>query len=77
MTARSRVPPPGGLTARHVQYGARPEHYPVVGGVLIASMEELARDDWTPAYTAAWSSAFEIVAGAMLEGAGEALQRAA
>jgi hypothetical protein len=40
-------------------------------------MEELAGDDWTPAYTAAWSSAFEIVAGAMLEGAGEALQRAA
>jgi hemoglobin-like flavoprotein len=30
------------LGARHVAYGARPEHYPVVGEVLIASMAEVA-----------------------------------
>src|SRR5919109_5370879 len=34
------------LGARHVAYGARPEHYPVVGGVLIASMEEIAGEAW-------------------------------
>jgi nitric oxide dioxygenase len=56
------------LGARHVAYGARPEHYPVVGGVLIASMAEVAGDDWRPEYEQAWLDAFAVVAGAMLEG---------
>ena len=60
------------LGARHVAYGARPEHYPVVGSVLIASMSAIAGDEWTPEYTSAWSGAFEIVAGTMIEGAIEA-----
>ena len=33
------------LGARHVAYGAQPEHYPVVGTVLIASMAAVAGDD--------------------------------
>jgi len=57
------------LGARHVQYGAQPEHYPVVGEVLIASMAEIAGDAWTVEYELAWTEAFGIVAGAMLDGA--------
>ena len=57
------------LGARHVAYGARPEHYPVVGGVLIASMEEIAGEAWRPEYGRAWCEAFAIVADAMIEGA--------
>ena len=57
------------LGARHVAYGARPEHYPVVGEVLIASMAEVAGPAWRPEYSRAWASAFGLVAGAMLEGA--------
>ena len=57
------------LGARHVAYGARPEHYPVVGSVLIASMAEVAGEDWRPEYTRAWAGAFDVVARAMLEGA--------
>ena len=57
------------LGARHVAYGARPEHYPVVGEVLIASMAEIAGTAWTDEYEQAWSTAFGIVAGAMIEGA--------
>jgi hemoglobin-like flavoprotein len=60
------------LGARHVRYGAQPQHYPVVGEVLIASMAEVAGDAWTPEYERAWTEAFTIVAGAMLEGAGAA-----
>jgi len=60
------------LGARHVAYGARPEHYPVVGSVLIASMSAIAGDEWKAEYTVAWSGAFEIVAGTMIEGAIEA-----
>jgi len=57
------------MGARHVQYGARPEHYPVVGEVLIASMAEIAGEAWTVEYEGAWTEAFGIVAGAMIEGA--------
>jgi hemoglobin-like flavoprotein len=57
------------LGARHVRYGAQPQHYPVVGQVLISSMAQVAGDAWTPEYELAWTEAFAIVAGAMLEGA--------
>jgi len=57
------------LGARHVGYGARPEHYPVVGAVLIDSMAEVAGEAWRPEYARAWQAAFGVVAGAMLEGA--------
>lgn len=57
------------LGARHVGYGAKPEHYPVVGATLIASMAAVAGQDWRPEYERAWGAAFEVVAGAMLEGA--------
>lgn len=35
-----------GWGARHVRYGARPQHYPVVGEVLITSVAEIAGDAW-------------------------------
>jgi hemoglobin-like flavoprotein len=66
------VPALRDLGARHVAYGARAEHYPVVGEVLIASMAEVAGDAWRPEYEHAWAAAFEVVAGAMLEGAAAA-----
>jgi hemoglobin-like flavoprotein len=65
------------LGARHVAYGARPEHYPVVGEVLIASMAELAGDARRPEYERAWAAAFDVVAGVMLEGAAAAELEAA
>jgi hemoglobin-like flavoprotein len=66
------------LGARHVAYGARPEHYPVVGTVLIASMATVAGDAWTPEFERAWSAAFDVVASTMLEGAEQvALEEAA
>ena len=60
------------LGARHVAYGARPEHYPVVGAVLIASMAAIAGDDWKPEHESAWGAAFEIVAATMIDGAAQA-----
>jgi hemoglobin-like flavoprotein len=57
------------LGARHVAYGAQPEHYPVVGQALIGAMAEVAGPAWLPEYERAWAAAFEIVAGAMIEGA--------
>ena len=57
------------LGARHVAYGAQPEHYPVVGEVLIGAMATVAGAAWKPEYEAAWVRAFGVVAGAMIEGA--------
>ena len=57
------------LGARHVAYGAAPEHYPVVGEVLIGSMAEIAGDQWKPEYTTAWQEAFVVVQDVMLQGA--------
>lgn len=66
------VPKLRDLGARHVAYGARPEHYPVVGATLIGSMAALAGPAWRPEYEQAWSAAFEVVATVMLEGAAAA-----
>jgi hemoglobin-like flavoprotein len=71
------VPKLRDLGARHVAYGAEPEHYPVVGEVLIASMAEIAGPAWTADYERAWGEAFGIVAGAMIEGAEAAKLEAA
>ena len=66
------VPKLRALGARHVAYGAEPEHYPVVGQVLIESMADVAGAAWRPEYSAAWAAAFGVVAGAMLDGAAAA-----
>ena len=58
------------LGRRHVGYGAQPEHYPVVGEVLIDSMAEVAGSQWRPEYGRAWAAALAVVAGVMVEGAG-------
>jgi nitric oxide dioxygenase len=71
------VPTLRNLGARHVAYGALPEHYPVVGAVLLTSMAEIAGEAWTQEYQDAWSEAYGIVAGVMLEGAAAELAAAA
>ena len=60
------------LGARHVGYGAQPEHYGVVGATLITSLAAIAGDDWKREYATAWNAAFGIVAATMLEGAAQA-----
>src|SRR5215211_7171635 len=65
------------LGARHVAYGAQPAHYPVVGKILITSMEAIAGAAWQPRHARAWGDALGVVAGAMLEGAADAELRKA
>jgi hemoglobin-like flavoprotein len=74
----SIVPKLHALGARHVAYGALPEHYPVVGEVLLASLADVAGPAWTERHEQAWGAALAIVAGAMVEGAeAAALEEAA
>jgi hemoglobin-like flavoprotein len=60
------------LGARHVAYGARPEHYPVVAATLVASMAAIAGDAWTKEYENAWAAALGVIADVMIAGAEEA-----
>jgi hemoglobin-like flavoprotein len=57
------------LGAKHAGWGAKPEHYPVVGEVLIGEMAALGGDQWKPEYTAAWQEAYRVVQDVMLAGA--------
>ena len=59
------------LGARHVAYGAKAEHYPVVATTLIASMAHVAGDAWKPQYERAWRDALGVIAGVMIEAAAE------
>lgn len=52
-----------------VDYGVKPEMYPMVGASLLATLAELAGDAWTPAMEKAWSDAIGAIAGLMLAGA--------
>ena len=58
-----------GLDQRHVNYGVRPEHYPIVGAVLLETFADFLGERWTPAHHHAWMQAYEAVSAIMLEGA--------
>ena len=57
------------LGARHVAYGAQPEHYAVVAETLTAAMATVAGPAWLPEYESAWRDALAVIAAAMLDGA--------
>jgi len=58
-----------GVGVRNARYGARPEHYPVVGEVLIASMASIAGDEWRVEHEKAWTAAWALVSATMVDGA--------
>ncbi|MBR0795845.1 hemin receptor [Bradyrhizobium jicamae] len=62
----SILPAASALAKRHVDYGARPEHYPVVGGALLWTLETGLGDAWTPDVAAAWTAAYGTLSGYMI-----------
>jgi hemoglobin-like flavoprotein len=66
------VPKLRALGARHVAYGAQPEHYAVVGRVLVESLAHVAGPAWRPEHEIAWTAAYAVIANTMLSGAREA-----
>ncbi|HEY7125928.1 MAG TPA: globin family protein [Ktedonobacterales bacterium] len=57
-----------GLGQRHETYGVRPEHYPIVGAVLLDTFAGFLGERWTPELRAAWAEAYEAVCTLMLAG---------
>ena len=58
-----------GLGARHVKYGALPEHYPLVGSALLTTFEQYLKEQWTPEVKQAWVDAYGAISEIMLDGA--------
>jgi nitric oxide dioxygenase len=63
---QSVLPAASALAKRHVGYGAKPEHYPVVGSVLLWTLEKGLGEAWTPALAAAWTAAYGTLSGYMI-----------
>jgi hemoglobin-like flavoprotein len=62
----SILPAASALAKRHVAYGAKAEHYPVVGGALLWTLEKGLGEGWTPDIAAAWTTAYGTLSGFMI-----------
>ena len=60
--------------ARHVAYGALPDHYPVVGETLLWTLEKGLGNGWSEELAKAWGSTYDLLAALMIEGAAQAAE---
>ena len=65
------------LGQRHLNYGAEESHYAQVGAALLWTLETGLGEDWSEAAEKAWTNAYQLLAGVMLEGAREGMKNAA
>lgn len=55
------------LGVRHEGYGVRPEHYEIVGSVLLDTLDEILGDAFSRETREAWASAFGLISSVMRE----------
>lgn len=60
------LPAASALATRHVSYGAKAEHYPVVGAALLWTLEKGLGEAWTPEVASAWTAAYATLSGFMI-----------
>jgi nitric oxide dioxygenase len=60
------LPAASALAKRHVSYGAKPEHYLVVGGALLWTLEKGLGEAWTQETASAWTAAYGTLSGYMI-----------
>ena len=65
------VPAVKDLGARHVGYGAKAEHYAVVGEALLWTLESGLGEAFTPDVRQAWTKVYNTLAAVMQAGAAE------
>lgn len=56
---------------QHATAGVQPEHYALVGAVLMETFADFLGENWTPAHHEAWTTSYEAVSRLMLEGVQE------
>ncbi|MET0970405.1 MAG: globin family protein [Tardiphaga sp.] len=60
------LPAASALAKKHVSYGVKDEHYPVVGAALLWTLEKGLGDAWTPETADAWTTAYGTLSGYMI-----------
>jgi len=60
------LPAASALAKRHLSYGARPDHYPVVGAALLWTLEKGLGDGWNADVAAAWTEAYTTLSRYMI-----------
>ena len=71
------IPAVEALGRRHAGYGVQPGHYATVGQALLDTLALGLGDAFTPEARAAWTEAYELLAGVMLAAASETTTEAA
>jgi len=56
------------MGARHFDYGATEDHYPIVGEALLNTLAHFLGDEWTPELEDQWVLAYQAISGMMIEG---------
>ncbi len=64
----------GTLGVKHLEYGVTFQMYDQVGIALLATLAEVAGDDWTPAVHDQWTLAYGAITGMMQAGAAAVIQ---
>lgn len=62
----------GKLAQRHVQYGVKAEHYGIVAGSLLWTLEKGLGEHWTEEVEESWVLCYTTLANAMITAANEA-----
>ena len=57
------------LAIRHVQYGAKPEHYKAIGRALLWTLERGLGMDWNEELKQAWASCYHSLSSTMIRAA--------
>lgn len=57
------------LGARHVEYGALPDHYPIVVDALLEMLEKVLGSEFTPKLRNLWAGILNTIAQMMMNGA--------
>ena len=62
---------------RHLDYGVDDSHYGQVGAALLWTLKTGLGDDWSKDAETAWTNAYQLLAGTMIEAAAKASRAAA
>lgn len=55
------------LGVKHIDYGVKEEHFPIVADALLWTLEQGLGDDWNEEVKEAWVTAYTILATTMIE----------
>jgi hemoglobin-like flavoprotein len=65
--AETMLPAVQALAKRHVSYGVKEDHYPIVGQALIETLATGLGTAFTPEVREAWHAAFGLLSSVMIE----------